>query len=61
MARPLGYFRSVVDEGKKVVWPSRQTVLRHTGMVIIVVLISSAIFAGVDYLFQQLVLASITR
>lgn len=55
------YFRSVYEEGKKIVWPTRQMIVRHTIMVIIVVVIASALFAGVDYGFQQLVLASIAR
>lgn len=55
------YFRSVYEEGKKIVWPTRQMIVRHTIMVIIVVVIASALFVGVDYGFQQLVLASIAR
>jgi preprotein translocase SecE subunit len=55
------YFRSVFEEGKKVVWPTRQVIIRHTLTVIAVVIIASALFAGVDYGFQQLVLASIAR
>lgn len=55
------YFRSVLDEGKKVVWPTREIVLRHTVMVVIVMIISAAIFAGVDYVFQQLVVLSISK
>lgn len=57
----VGYFRSVIDEGKKVVWPNRQTIFRHTVMVVITVVISAAIFASIDYGFQQLVLASLKR
>jgi len=55
------YFSSVYDEGKKTVWPSRQTVFRHTVTVVVVVAIFSALFAGIDYGFQQLVLISIAR
>ncbi|MEX0594763.1 MAG: preprotein translocase subunit SecE [Patescibacteria group bacterium] len=63
MAINLGqnYFRTVYEEGKKVVWPTRQMVIKHTGMVIVVVAISAAVFTGIDYGFQQLVLISITR
>lgn len=57
----ITYFRSVIEEGKKVVWPSRPTILRHTAMVAISVIVAAAIFASVDYGFQQLVLASLTR
>lgn len=55
------YFRSVFEEGKKIVWPTRQIIIRHTVMVVVVVVIASALFAGVDYGFQQLVLASLAR
>lgn len=55
------YFRSVFEEGKKIVWPTRQMIIRHTLVVVIVVVIASALFAGIDYGFQQLVLASIAR
>ncbi len=57
----ISYFRSVIEEGKKVVWPTRQTIVRHTAMVTISVIIAAAIFASVDYGFQQLVLASLTK
>ena len=56
----LDYFRSVLDEGKKVVWPTKEIILRHTVMVVVVTVIAAAIFAGVDYGFQQLVLLSIS-
>lgn len=57
----LDYFRSVLEEGRKVVWPTREIILRHTVMVVIVMIISAAVFAGVDYGFQQLVLLSISN
>jgi len=61
MKKAWQYFRSVFEEGKKIVWPTRQMIIRHTAMVIVVVVIASALFAGIDYGFQQLVLASIAR
>ncbi|MEX1052205.1 MAG: preprotein translocase subunit SecE [Patescibacteria group bacterium] len=57
----ISYFRSVLAEGKKVVWPNRQTIIRHTAMVTISVIVAAVVFAGVDYGFQQLVLASLAR
>ena len=43
----------VYDELLKVVWPTRETVLQVTIVVIIGVSILSSIFVGVDYLFRQ--------
>lgn len=57
----VDYFRTVLEEGKKVVWPTREIILRHTAMVVVVMIISAAVFAGVDYVFQQLVLLSISK
>lgn len=59
--KAIDYFRTVIEEGKKVVWPTREIVLRHTAMVVVVMIISAAVFAGVDYGFQQLVLLSISE
>ncbi|HUD20509.1 MAG TPA: preprotein translocase subunit SecE [Candidatus Saccharimonadales bacterium] len=60
MANPVAYsakfVKSVVEEGSKVIWPDRPTVIRHTIMVIISVGIAMAIFASLDYGLQQLVL-----
>ena len=59
--KAIDYFRSVIEEGKKVVWPTREIILRHTVMVVIVMVVAAAVFAGVDYGFQQLVLLSIAK
>ncbi len=61
MARiaPIQFVRTAIEEGRKVVWPTRQLVLRHTVMVIVSVAIAAVIFAGIDYGLQKLVIASI--
>lgn len=56
---PISFVRTAVEEGKKVVWPSRQTVIRHTVMVVISVTIAALFFAGIDYGLQKLVIFSI--
>ncbi len=65
MARPklpfLTFFGSVVDEGKKVVWPTRDIVIRHTAMVIISVAIATLIFASIDFGLQKLVILAIKK
>ena len=52
---------SVVDEGKKVVWPSRDVVIRHTAMVILSVGIAPLIFASIDFGLQKLVVLAIKK
>jgi preprotein translocase SecE subunit len=58
---PVTYVRSVVEESKKVIWPSRELVLRHTGMVVATIIVSTIIFAGLDYGLQHLVVVAITK
>jgi len=56
MASPIIFVRSVVEETKKVVWPNRETVIRHTVLVVLTVAVAVLIFAGVDFLLQKLVI-----
>lgn len=58
---PISYFRSVTDESKKVVWPSRELVIRHTIIVVVAIVISTIIFASADYGLQKLVLMAVNR
>ena len=51
-----GFFSSVIDEGKKVIWPSRTTIINHGVMVVSTVVLSTLLVAGVDYCFQQLLI-----
>ncbi|MFH1353723.1 MAG: preprotein translocase subunit SecE [bacterium] len=46
------FIREARDELKKVSWPSRQTTLRYTVIVIIACLITGFVIGGVDYLFS---------
>ena len=65
MARPrlpfASFLGSVVDEGKKVVWPTRNVVIRHTVMVIFSVAIATLIFASIDFGLQKLVILAIKK
>ena len=49
------YFRETSAELKKVTWPTRQDALQLTGIVLVVVLISSAVLGSLDYVFAQVV------
>ena len=46
--------REVYEELTKVVWPTRDAVVRITIIVIVGVSILSSVFVGVDYIFRQL-------
>ncbi|MEE9216799.1 MAG: preprotein translocase subunit SecE [Anaerolineales bacterium] len=54
------YLRETVAELRKVTWPTRPDALRLTGLVLVVVVISSAVLGLLDYLFAQLVRFIIT-
>ncbi len=56
---PLSFVRTSVEEAKKVVWPTRTIIARHTLMVVISVTIAALVFAGIDYGLQKLVIYSI--
>lgn len=58
---PIGYVSSVVEEGKKAIWPDRTLVIRHTIMVVATLAVATLIFAGVDYLLQKLLLLAINK
>lgn len=45
------YFRDVVTEMKKIVWPSKKQVLNNTLVVIAVVIVAGLFIFGLDSLF----------
>ena len=49
------YLRETVAELKKVTWPARPDALRLTGLVLVVVIISSLVLGSLDYIFAQVV------
>ncbi|QQG50013.1 MAG: preprotein translocase subunit SecE [Candidatus Berkelbacteria bacterium] len=57
----FGYLKSTVEEGRKVVWPTRETVVRHTIMVVVSVAVAVLIFASLDYGLKKLVILAIER
>ncbi|MDO5715251.1 MAG: preprotein translocase subunit SecE [Tissierellia bacterium] len=48
------YFRGVKSEFKKVVWPSKDTVIRYTGIVIITVIVVALLLSLYDKLVMLL-------
>jgi preprotein translocase subunit SecE len=55
MATPITFFREVRDELKKVVWPTRQEVIRLTFVVIAASLIVGLFLGGLDFVFVKLI------
>ncbi len=54
---PFLFYRQVVAELRKVVWPTRKDLLTYTGVVLVFVAIMIAIVSGLDYGFTQAVFA----
>ena len=51
IARVKRFFKDIVGEIKKVVWPSKKQVINNSIVVIVVVIISSAGISLIDYFF----------
>jgi preprotein translocase subunit SecE len=54
--RILRFFREVVAELRKVIWPTRKELLTYTAVVVVFVAFMLAIVAGLDYGFAKGVL-----
>ena len=54
MKKIFTYIGEVREELKKVSWPSREEVIRLTGVVIISSVIVGLYLGGLDYIFTQL-------
>lgn len=55
----VGYFRSVIEESRKVIWPSRALVIKHTMMVTVASALAAIIFGGLDYGLSRLLLLAL--
>lgn len=54
MISPVEYLKEVIQELKKVSWPSRQETLNKTLLVIVVTTLLAVYVGGLDFLFQRL-------
>lgn len=52
---------SLLEEGRKVIWPTRETIIRHTLMVLLSVTIAAIFFGAIDLGLQRLVLMAVER
>lgn len=60
-ATPISFFKEVRDELKKVVWPSKEEVIRLTGVVILVSALVGLYLGGADFILTKLVELLILR
>lgn len=51
---PITFLKETQDELKKVVWPTKDEVVRLTGVVILVSLIVGLFLGGADFVFTKL-------
>lgn len=58
---PVNFLREVREELKKVVWPTRDEVIRLTGVVILVSLLVGLYLGGIDFILTKLVEVVILR
>jgi preprotein translocase subunit SecE len=58
---PANFLREVRDELKKVVWPTRDEVIRLTGVVVLVSLLVGVFLGGTDFILTKLVGLLINR
>jgi preprotein translocase subunit SecE len=56
-ARLSLFFREIIAELRKVIWPTRKELIAYTGVVIVFVLIMAGIVAAYDFIFGRGVLA----
>lgn len=54
MKQLLKYFKEVMQELKKVSWPTKNQTYQMTTLVLIVTIATALYIGGLDFLFQQL-------
>ncbi len=53
-ATPVSFFKEVREELKKVVWPSKEEVIRLTGVVVLVSALVGLYLGGADFILTKL-------
>jgi preprotein translocase subunit SecE len=59
--RVFRFFNEVVDELKKVTWPTRQEAIKMTATVIGVSIVVAVFIGGLDYALTQIISKILTR
>lgn len=55
MASPVTFLKETQDELKKVVWPTRDEIIRLTTVVILLSFIVGVFLGGLDFVFTKLI------
>ncbi|OGH20136.1 MAG: preprotein translocase subunit SecE [Candidatus Levybacteria bacterium RIFCSPHIGHO2_02_FULL_37_13] len=55
MTTPVAFLKETSEELKKVVWPTRENVIRSTIIVILLSLIVGLFLGGLDFTFTKLI------
>jgi preprotein translocase subunit SecE len=55
MATPVAFIKETQEELKKVVWPTRENLIRLTASVILVSLIAGIFLGGLDFVFTKVI------
>lgn len=55
MASPITFLKEAREELKKVVWPTREQIIRSTIIVILLSLIVGIFLGGLDFVFTKLI------
>ncbi|HVA96412.1 MAG TPA: preprotein translocase subunit SecE [Candidatus Acidoferrales bacterium] len=53
MITPVTFVRQTYDELRQIVWPSRNEIIRLTGIVIILSVLMGIYIGGLDWVFSQ--------
>lgn len=54
-AKSSGFFGKVKSEFKKIIWPSKESLMKESVAVIATTVVLGAVIAGVDYLIQAVI------
>ena len=60
-ARISKWWRELKSEYKKIVWPTKEQLIKKTCVVLVVMLVLGLCIALLDYIFEQLVLENILK
>jgi len=58
---PVSFLKEVRDELRKVVWPTRDEIIRLTGVVVLISVIVGLFLGGTDFILTKLVGLLIAR
>ena len=53
-SKPIRFVKEAISELKKVVWPTKEQVVRLTLVVIVVSVIAGLLMGGLDFMFTKL-------